>query len=169
MEIIRDSLQKVKPDILLYGEGWTAGGSPLPDEQRAIKSNINRLPGIAAFSDEVRDGIKGHVFTPAEKGFISGKYELAESVRYGIVGGVFHPQIQYGQVNYTKSPWANEPGQTVVYASCHDNHTLWDRLAIANPGSSMQERVSMQKLALGIVLTSQGISFLPKTPKPHGF
>lgn len=160
MEIIRDSLQKVKPDILLYGEGWTAGGSPLPDEQRAIKSNLKRLPGIAAFSDEVRDGIKGHVFTPAEKGFISGKYELAESVRYGIVGGVFHPQIHYGQVNYTKVPWANEPGQTVVYASCHDNHTLWDRLAIANPGLSQMERVSMQKLALGIVLTSQGISFL---------
>ena len=160
MELIRDTLIKVKPDILLYGEGWTAGGSPLPDNKRAIKSNIQTLTGIAAFSDEIRDGLKGHVFTPSEKGFISGKHDLAESVRFGIVGGVFHPQINYNKVNYTKAPWAVEPNQTVVYTSCHDNHTLWDRLEIANPTVSVQDRTSMQKLALGIVLTSQGISFL---------
>jgi len=160
MEIIRDSLQRIKPDILLYGEGWTAGGSPLPENERAVKANIQKLPGIAAFSDEVRDGIKGHVFTPTEKGFVSGKYELAESVRFGIVGGVFHPQMEYDKVNYTKNPWVQEPDQTIVYASCHDNHTLWDRLEIANPGVSVEERISMQKLALGIVLTSQGIPFL---------
>lgn len=160
MELIRDTLVKVKPDILLYGEGWTAGGSPLPDNKRAIKSNIKDLTGIAAFSDEIRDGLKGHVFTPSEKGFISGKNDLAESVRFGIVGGVFHPQINYEKVNYTKAPWAVEPNQTVVYTSCHDNHTLWDRLEIANPTVSVQDRTSMQKLAIGIVLTSQGISFL---------
>jgi pullulanase len=160
MELIRDTLIKVKPDILLYGEGWTAGGSPLPDNKRAIKSNIQTLTGIAAFSDEIRDGLKGHVFTPSEKGFISGKHDLAESVRFGIVGGVFHPQINYNKVNYTKAPWAVEPNQTVVYTYCHDNHTLWDRLEIANPTVSVQDRTSMQKLAIGIVLTSQGISFL---------
>ncbi len=160
MESIRDTLLKVKPDLILYGEGWTAGGSPLPESERAIKANILKLPGIAAFSDEVRDGLKGHVFTPTEKGFVSGKYDLAESVRFGIVGGVFHPQLNFEKVNYTKSSWALEPNQTIVYASCHDNHTLWDRLQIANPTRSVQERISMQKLALGIVLTSQGISFL---------
>lgn len=160
MELIRDTLMKVKPDILLYGEGWTAGGSPLSDDKRAIKSNIKSLTGIAAFSDEIRDGLKGHVFTPSEKGFISGKVDLAESVRFGIVGGVFHPQIQYNKVNYTNAPWALEPNQTIVYTSCHDNHTLWDRLEIANPTVSVQDRTSMQKLAIGIVLTSQGISFL---------
>jgi len=160
MELIRDTLIKVKPDILLYGEGWTAGGSPLPDNKRAIKSNIQTLTGIAAFSDEIRDGLKGHVFTPSEKGFISGKHDLAESVRFGIVGGVFHPQINYNKVNYTKAPWAVEPNQTVVYTSCHDNHSLWDSLEIANPTVSVQDRTSMQKLAIGIVLTSQGISFL---------
>jgi pullulanase len=160
MELIRDTLIKVKPDILLYGEGWTAGGSPLPENKRAIKSNIKDLTGIAAFSDEIRDGLKGHVFTPTEKGFISGKNDLAESVRFGIVGGVFHPQINYDKVNYTKAPWALEPNQTVVYSSCHDNHTLWDRLEISNPAVSVQDRISMQKLAIGIVLTSQGISFL---------
>jgi pullulanase len=160
MELIRDTLIKVKPDILLYGEGWTAGGSPLPENKRAIKSNIKSLTGIAAFSDEIRDGLKGHVFTPSEKGFVSGKTDLAESVRFGIVGGVFHPQINYDKVNYTKAPWALEPNQTVVYSSCHDNHTLWDRLEISNPAVSVQDRISMQKLAIGIVLTSQGISFL---------
>jgi len=160
MESIRDTLKKVKPDILLYGEGWTAGGSPFPENERAVKANIRQLPGIAAFSDEVRDGIKGHVFTPSDKGFVSGKYDLAESVRFGVVGGVFHPQINYQKVNYAKSPWALEPNQTIIYASCHDNHTLWDRIEIANPDVSVQDRISMQKLSLGIVLTSQGISFL---------
>jgi pullulanase len=160
MQLIRDTLVKIKPDILLYGEGWTAGGSPLPEAERALKQNIQKLPGVAVFSDEVRDGIKGHVFTPSEKGFVSGKYELAESVRFGIVGGVFHPQIDYEKVNYTKKAWAGEPDQSIVYASCHDNHTLWDRLQIANPDASASERTSMQKLALGIVLTSQGIPFL---------
>lgn len=160
MQLIRDTLIKVKPDILLYGEGWTAGGSPLPDNNKAIKANVKYLNGIAAFSDEIRDGLKGHVFTPSEKGFISGKHDLAESVRFGIVGGVFHPQINYGKVNYTKTPWALEPNQTIVYTSCHDNHTLWDRLTISNPEVSLQDKISMQKLAIGIVLTSQGISFL---------
>jgi len=160
MQHIRDTLRKIKPDILLYGEGWTAGSSPVPDADRALKANMHLLPGIAAFSDELRDGIKGHVFHPEEKGFVSSKTDLAESVRFGIAGGVFHPQVRYEAVNYSKKPWATEPGQTIVYASCHDNHTLWDRLTVANPEQPEPARMAMQVMALGIVLTSQGIPFL---------
>ncbi len=38
MNLISKELHKIKPDILLYGEGWTAGASPLPDSLRALKN-----------------------------------------------------------------------------------------------------------------------------------
>lgn len=160
MNAVSDGLRAIDPSLFVYGEGWTAGGSPLPDEERALKANTAKLHGIAAFSDEIRDAIKGHVFSPEAQGFVSGKGDLRESLKFGIVGATFHPQVNYGAVNYAKSAWAPEPTQSIVYASCHDNHTLWDRLAIANPDATEEERIAMHKLALGIVLTSQGVPFL---------
>ena len=112
------------------------------------------------FSDDIRDGIKGHVFTHEEKGFASGKKGLEESIKFGIVASVQHPQVNYSKVNYSRSPYSSQPWQTVTYAECHDNHTLWDKLAISARESTEEERVRMHKLALSIVLTSQGISFL---------
>ena len=160
MNLVSRELHKIKPDVLLYGEGWTAGASPLPDSVRALKQNAYRLDRIAVFSDDIRDGIKGHVFTHTEKGFVSGKTGAEESVKFGIVASVKHPQIDYSKVNYSKAPYAREPWQTVTYAECHDNHVLWDKLAISATSSTEAERVNMHKLALSIVLTSQGISFL---------
>lgn len=75
MNIISGELHKIKPDILIYGEGWTAGASPLPDSLRAIKANASKLDRIAVFSDDIRDGIKGSVFEHKDKGFASGKKE----------------------------------------------------------------------------------------------
>ncbi|MCK6693118.1 MAG: DUF3372 domain-containing protein, partial [Thermoanaerobaculia bacterium] len=69
-------------------------------------------------------------------------------------------QVRYDQVNYSKAPWAREPYQTITYAECHDNHALWDRLAISAPETSESERIRMQKLAGAIVLTAQGVPFL---------
>jgi pullulanase len=63
-------------------------------------------------------------------------------------------------VNYSKEPYAAYPSNVVSYAECHDNHVLWDKLAISAAEYSEAERREMHKLALGIVLTSQGISFL---------
>lgn len=160
MNAIRDEIDKTDPRIMLYGEGWTAGNSPLADSLRAIKQNTPQLNRIAVFSDEIRDGLKGHVFTPTAKGFVSGNDTLAESVKFGIVGAINHTQINYQAVNYTDAPYANSPQQTIVYASCHDNHTLWDKLSIANPNATEAERKKMHCLAQSIVLTSQGIAFL---------
>lgn len=160
MNLIMASLRKIDPTIFMYGEGWTASGSTLPDEKRALKVNVLKLDGIAAFSDEFRDGTKGHVFTHNAKGFINGEYKLEESVKFGIVGGVPHPQIDYTKVNYSKAPWAKTPQQCINYVSCHDNHTLWDRLSISCPKSTEQEKLNMNKLAQTIVFTSQGVPFL---------
>ncbi len=160
MNMISSQLHHIRPDILLYGEGWTAGPSPLPDTLRALKKYAYRLNGIAVFSDDIRDGIKGSVFEHNDRGFASGKPGMEESIRFGIVAACRHPQVNYSKVNYSKKPYATQPFQTISYCECHDNHALWDKLAISAKDATEEERVEMQKLAISIVLTSQGISFL---------
>jgi pullulanase len=160
MNLISKELHAIKPDILLYGEGWTAGSSPLPDSVRALKKNAYRLDRIAVFSDDLRDGIKGSVFEHADKGFASGKPGMEETIKFGVAAACRHPQVDYSRINYSKAPYAAEPGQVVSYCECHDNHVLWDKLAISNSKDSVEVRKKMHQLALTIVLTSQGISFL---------
>ena len=160
MNAISEALHQIDPTIFIYGEGWTAGDSPLAEEQRALKKHTYRLNNIAAFSDDLRDGVKGHVFTPTDRGFASGKQGAEESVKFGIVAATQHPQIKYDLVNYSKLAWAKEPFQCINYVSCHDNHTLWDRINHSNPDFSEADRIKMHQLANTIVLTSQGIPFL---------
>ncbi len=160
MNLISQELHKIRPDILIYGEGWTAGASPLPDSLRALKKNAAKLDRIAVFSDDIRDGIKGSVFDHHDKGFASGKAGMEESIKFGVVASVQHPQVDYSKVNYSKAAYAKEPSQTISYAECHDNHVLWDKLAISAKDAMEEQRKEMHKLALSIVLTSQGISFL---------
>jgi pullulanase len=118
------------------------------------------VENIGAFNDDFRDGVKGHVFNASEAGFVGGALGLEESVKFGIVGAVSHPQINYDLVNYSKKPWAINPSQSVNYVSAHDNLTLWDKLKATNPEASDKQRIAMQKLANAIVLTSQGMPFL---------
>src|SRR3569833_557170 len=160
MNQISAALHKIDPTIFIYGEGWTAGNSPLPEDQRAIKKNVLKLDKIAAISDDIRDGIHGGWNDVKAKGFVSGQADLAESVKFGIVASVEHPQIDYTKVYDSKAPWAAEPFQTINYASCHDDNTLWDRLKISNPKASEADLIKMDKLSNAIVLTSQGVAFL---------
>ncbi len=160
MNLISKELHKIKPDIILYGEGWAAGASPLPDSLRALKKNAYELDRIGVFSDDIRDGIKGSVFEHEDPGFVSGKPGLEQTIRFGVVASCKHPQVNYKKVNYSKAPYAAQPYNTVTYCECHDNHTLWDKLAISATGATEAERKEMHKLALSIVLTSQGIAFL---------
>jgi pullulanase len=115
--------------------------------------------GIAAFSDDLRDGIKGSVFEELEKGFVTGQSGMEESIKFGIVASTEHYQIDYSQVNYSDAAWAKEPTQTISYASAHDNLTLWDKIATSNSTDSVEDRKKMNLLSGAIVLTSQGIPF----------
>jgi pullulanase len=160
MNLVSKELHKIKPSILLYGEGWTAGSSPLPDSLRAIKANAHKLDRIAVFSDDMRDGIKGSVFDHDDRGFVSSKPGMEESVKFGIVASCQHAQVDYSKVNYSKAPYASQPYQVINYCECHDNHVLWDKLSISAKNATVEERIMMHKMALAIVLTSQGISFL---------
>ena len=159
MQAVRRALDAVDPQILIYGEGWAAGPSTLPEGQRALKENTIQLPGIASFCNDLRDGLKGHVFHTEEGGFIQGQ-GFEETVKFGIVGAVQHPQIDYTQILYSRGPWAAAPSQSVVYAEAHDNLTLWDKLLCSTPWASDADRLKMMKLAHAVILTSQGIPFL---------
>lgn len=160
MNLIRAKIDAISPSILLYGEGWTADTSPLPETLRAVKNNVSKLDRIAVFNDDFRDAIKGDSFVPRNKGFVSGQTVQEETIKFGITGACFHPQIVYDYVEHSKSPWAKEPWQCVNYASCHDNYTLYDKLILSCPEASEEELNRMLMMAGALVLTSQGIAFL---------
>jgi len=160
MNQIRNKMDQISPSILLYGEGWTADKSPMPENWRAVKTNISRLYHIAAFNDDFRDGIKGNSFSSHSKGFVSGQTIQEENIKFGIAAACFHPQIVYGYVEHSKSPWASEPWQCINYASCHDNYTLYDKLKSSCPESTEDEIKRMVMMAGALILTSQGIPFL---------
>jgi pullulanase len=160
MNGIRDALDEVNPEIILYGEGWTAGPSPLPDSQKSLKENVSALnQRIAVFSDDIRDGIKGSVFVLSDTGFVnSNTGARREDVKFGIAGGVEHSAIDINQAHYSKKFWASSPLQSISYISSHDNLTLWDKLERSTP-ADRNELIAMNKLAGAIMLTSQGIPF----------
>lgn len=160
MNQVSAALHKIDPTIFIYGEGWTAGNTPLPEADRAVKKNTAKLNKIAVFSDDIRDGIKGGWSSMKDKGFVSGALDKVESVKSGIVASTPNKQVDYSKVNYSKEAWAAQPYQTITYASCHDDNTLFDRLKISNPRASEADLIKMDKLANAIVLTSQGVSFL---------
>jgi pullulanase len=160
MNQIRAKMDTISPDIILYGEGWTADSSPLDETYRAVKTNVSKLDRIAVFNDDFRDGIKGNNFNPRNKGFVSGQTIQEETIKFGITAACFHPQIVYGYVDHSKFPWAKEPWQCVNYASCHDNYTLYDKLVLSCPEASEEELTRMVMMAGALVLTSQGIPFL---------
>ncbi|MFH5836196.1 type I pullulanase [Proteiniclasticum sp. C24MP] len=160
MKAVRAALDEVDPTILIYGEGWTGGDSPLPDKEKALKRNTWRMDGVAAFSDDIRDGLKGHVFTDEDRGFINGAEGMEESIKFGIVASIDHPDVNYQEVKYSQSFWAKEPSQTITYVEAHDNLTLWDKLMISNSDAEEEELIRMHRMANAVVLTSQGIPFL---------
>jgi pullulanase len=160
MNQISDTLHKIDPTIFIYGEGWTGGSSPLPEEQRAIKKYTYKLHKIAAFSDDMRDALRGAHDVDSGKGFVSGNPWLKESVKFGIVASTPHPQINYSHVHYSHEPWAAEPYQTINYVSCHDDNTLVDKLRKSNWEATEEDLIKMEKLSQSIVLTSQGVVFL---------
>lgn len=160
MNQISDALHEISPECIIYGEGWTGGPSPLAEELRAVKNNTTKLRRIAAFDDNIRDGIKGHVFNLDEKGFVNGGEGYEEEVKFGIVGAVSHDQIDLSKCKTATKFWANNPTQCVNYVEAHDNLTLWDKLLISAEEASEEDRIKMDLLSNAIVILSQGIVFL---------
>ena len=170
MNAIRAELDKLDPSILIYGEGWSAGACALPNEKLGMKANIPQMPGIAAFSDEMRDALRGPFSDDTVSGWLgrlntnkpgqfAGDVEV-ESLKFGIVGGISHPQVNMKRVNYSQKPWALEPTQMLAYVSCHDDMCLVDRLKASIPKLSQDELIRLDLLAQTAVFTSQGVPFM---------
>jgi pullulanase len=170
MNEIRKAVDAIDPTIFIYGEGWSAGQCALPTEQLGVKANISKMPRIAAFSDEIRDALRGP-FDDDKKSAWLDKGVETESLKFGIVGAIAHPQVDMSKVNYSKTPWALEPTQMMSYVSCHDDMCLVDRLlasisSLQNSQLStlnsqqLEELIRLDLLAQTAVFTSQGVPFM---------
>lgn len=160
MNRVARELKTINPSIFVYGEGWTAGDSPLPVERRALKENVSKMQDIAVFSDDIRDAVKGHYSNEAERGFATGKPGNEETVKIGIVASTAHPQVDYTKGNNSKFAYATAPTQIINYVSCHDDLMLTDKLAKSMPEADVATRQRAARLAQTIVFTSQGTPFM---------
>ena len=162
MNLIRQELQKIDPSVFIYGEGWSAGKCALDEQKLATKNHIQQMPGIAAFSDELRDALRGPFSDDEQGAFLAGIAGHEESIKAGIAGMIAHPQVDYTRVNYTHEPWATQPSQMIAYVSCHDDMCLTDRLRASVPETAYDEEelIRLDLLAQTAVLTSQGVPFL---------
>jgi len=152
MQQIRKALDQIDPSILIIGEGWDMGTLDAAD--RANQKNIASLKGIAAFNDELRDGIKGSVFDSTDQGYATGKLSQIDHVKVGIVGN-----INYGGA--FDGRWTTkEPSQSVNYVESHDNLTLFDKLKSSVKGASPAKIEALDRLSSSIALLAQGVPFM---------
>ena len=143
---IMEEVHKVRPDVVFYGEGWSMSTTVTkPNVQMTTQTNSAAVPGFAFFSDTIRDTLKGSVFDAAGTGFVSGamgKEMDLMSCYLGLAGS-----------------WCKTPAQSINYASCHDNATLWDRLQESRADASKEDLIKMNNLTAAIYMTAEGIPF----------
>ena len=160
MNAIRKAVNEIDPCLFIYGEGWSAGACAIPNDQLGMKANIPQMPTIAAFSDEIRDALRGPFSDDTQPAFLAGLAGHKESIKFGIAGAIDHPQVDMTKVNYSQAPWAIEPTQMISYVSCHDDMCLVDRLKSSIPGITNNELIRLDLLAQTAVFTSQGVPFM---------
>ena len=169
MQQIRAEVNKIDPSIYIYGEGWSAGSCAYSVDKLAMKANTQQLNGIAAFSDDMRDALRGPFSDDHKGALLAGIPGEEESLKFGIVGGIAHPQVDMTKVNYDKKPWTNNPTEQISYVSCHDDMCLVDRLKASIPSLTDKnipekertaELIRIDQLAQTAVFTSQGVPFI---------
>lgn len=145
-------LKKIDPTIIIIGEGWDMG--TLPAELRANQKNISKLNNVAHFNDQIRDGIKGSVFTPADPGWATGKLTARSDVTAGIVGNTEHSTDMAAK-------WITQsPAQSVNYVESHDNLALADKITASVKGVSPAGIAQLSHFATSIAFLSQGVPFM---------
>ena len=159
MKAIRAELDKIDPTIFIYGEGWAASAPKYPKEKLAMKANTWQMPGIAAFSDEFRDSLRGSWSDDTKGAFVTEGKGYESGVMFGITAALPHPQLKGALKDYPAS-WTAQPTQMISYISCHDDHCIGDRLLITVPKADTKQRMRLLKLAETAVFTSQGVPFI---------
>ena len=160
MNEVRTELNRINPSIFVYGEGWSAGSCAYPQDMLAMKAVTYKMPGIAVFSDDMRDALRGPFSDDRKGAFLAGLSGEEESLKFGIVGGIAHDDVDMSKVNYDKKPFALQPTQQISYVSCHDDMCLVDRLRAELPGIKDDELIRLDELAQTAVFTSQGVPFV---------
>ncbi|MCC5878041.1 MAG: type I pullulanase [Candidatus Sumerlaeia bacterium] len=140
---LQKELYAIDPDILLYGEPWAATGPEGSGLDRLTWKDAVSGTGIGAFNDHFRNAIKGPP-DGGEPGYVQDGRN-----RGGVISGIA------GSID----DWAANPTESIVYVTCHDNLTLWDKYLESVPHASDADRRKMQKLAMGIMGVSQGVLF----------
>jgi pullulanase len=146
------ALKKIDPSIIVIGEGWDMG--TLPAELRANQKNISKLNGVAHFNDQIRDGLKGSVFTPADPGWATGKLTARSDVTAGIVGNTEH-SLDMAAKWFTQSP-----AQSVNYVESHDNLALADKITASVKGVSPAGVAQLSHFAFSVAFLAQGVPFM---------
>ncbi|MBN2504423.1 MAG: type I pullulanase, partial [Bacilli bacterium] len=163
MNLIATELKAIDQTIMVYGEPWKGfSESPLDSSLQAGKFNLDQMPDVGAFNDDLRDAVKGSVFLADEGGFVQGNNssQIITRVKYGITGGVAFPGVSGSSLTAQKI-WHTEPTKTINYVTAHDNNTLYDKLYQTLEEDGLLDLIpAMSKQANAIVLTSQGVAFL---------
>lgn len=143
-EIVKTVHEK-HPNVIFHGEGWDMPTEVTkPGIELAIQPNSPKPPGFAFFSDTLRDLMRGRIQEHTAPGFVAGAATAREALDASFMG---------------MPDWAAEPCQCVNYVSCHDNHTLFDRIALTAPEASREDRIRMNNLAAAFSVLSQGTPF----------
>ena len=139
------TVRKKHPHVMFYGEGWNLSTQVTKENvPLAVQGNAWMLPGFAFFNDTMRDTLRGSVFDYHLPGYVSGARVPKECMLQCFQG---------------RMSWSCEPNQIVNYISCHDNHTLHDRIAEALPQADEAELAKRSRLAAAFNLLSTGIPF----------
>ncbi|WP_242841034.1 type I pullulanase [Butyrivibrio sp. AE3004] len=145
INMIVSEVHKAHPDVIFYGEGWHLETVVTKENIiLATQSAADITPDFAYFNDNMRDGLKGNIFS-TDKGWVAGNKNLTASIHSSFTAC---------------ETWCKNPSQIVQYVSCHDNNTLFDRIALSTPGISEDIRIKMCNLAASFYLASEGIAFM---------
>jgi pullulanase len=140
-ETMRDAdreLRKIDPGIILFGEPWTGGATPLRD--KTDKDALRQVP-VGAFNDDFRNALKGPP-DGSEPGWIQNGSKREALKTAMLVSG-----------------WFASPEQSINYMTCHDNLVLWDKLVASMPNATDALRIETMKLGYLTLFTSQGVPF----------
>lgn len=154
VQTVNDSamaIRAIEPKATIIGEAWSMGGdSGLP---QGNQSQLLKMPGVGAFNDGIRNGVKGSPDGTSDGGYVNGNPGAINAVKAGTIGNTSADKITV--------PWLTlESGQSVNYAEAHDNMTLFDKLWAVNNQRSLTAVAKQQRQIGSLIMLAQGTAFI---------
>jgi pullulanase len=146
-----NAIRAIEPAATIIGEAWSMGGdSGLP---QGNQSQLLNMPGVGAFNDGIRNGVKGSPDGTSDGGYVNGNTGAINAVKAGTIG--------HSSADKIVVPWlVLDAGQSVNYAEAHDNKTLFDKLWSVNNQQSLPAVVKQQRQIGALILLAQGTPFI---------